>query len=113
MNLREEITMYRDVRTSDGAGGYTTTRTEVAELFASVKPLSLRSAASLGLDFNQLKGTQIYEVAIRTDFNRIPGATYSLDWKSIYGTLTLVVNSIELGLKFTKLICTHETRITA
>ena len=113
MNLRESIVMYRDVRTSDGAGGFTTVREEIGPLFADIKPLSVNRMAYLGLEFNQIKGTQMYEVWIRTDFDRIIDTTYLFVWEGIYGNLTLMVNTVELHRNKTKLICTYENRITA
>ena len=109
MNLREEIIMYKDVRASDGAGGTTTTRTKVADLYADVKPMT----GHMAMTFQQITGSQGYTVWVRTDFNRVIDTTYTLDWQGIHDTLTLAVNSVEMGLKFTKLICKNENRVTA
>jgi SPP1 family predicted phage head-tail adaptor len=101
MNLNEEITIKRDSRTSDGAGGFTATTSTVADLWGKVETLT----GSLALEFQQLTGSKGYNVWIRTDFDREIKTKDKVVWSSIYGDKTLTINDMDIGKNFTKLVC--------
>jgi head-tail adaptor len=108
MKLQDEIKLYSRAATSDGAGGMTPgALTEEYSLFADVKPMS----GSIGMQFQQLTGTQGYEVWIRTDFDREPKRGYIVRYSGIYGDLDMVIQSVGVYKNKTKLICQSENKL--
>lgn len=107
MKLNDEITIYREDAVSDGAGGYTgeVTQVKITDMYAKVKAMS----GSIALNYYQITGTQGYEVTIRTDFNLEPKRKYIIDYYDVYDTTRLIVNSIEIDVNYTKLICQSAT----
>ena len=107
MNLNERITIYEPSIESDGTGGQVKTLNKVVECWANVKPMS----GNLALNFQQLTGTQGYEVTVRTDFNIVFGIPYEIEWEAIHGTQKLLVNVVQQDKNYTILICRSENRV--
>lgn len=108
MKLHDLITLSSRESVSDGAGGQTPGElTELYELYANVKPMG----GTLGLQYQQLTGTKGYEIWIRTDFDRKPDRGYIVTYQGIYGDLTLVIEDIDVGTRYTKLTCRDQNTL--
>jgi len=108
MKLESKIIFYERSSASDGAGGRTPgVLTEVTWMWGNVKPLS----GSMAMQFQSLTGTQGYEIWIRTDFEREPDRKYIIGYEGIYGNKTMVIQGIEIGKYYTKLICSDENKV--
>lgn len=107
MKLNDEITLYREDAVADGAGGYTgeVTQVKIADMYAKVKPMT----GNIALNYQQITGQQGYEVTIRTDFHLEAKRKYIIDFYDVYETVRLIVNSREIGVNYTKLICQSGT----
>ena len=105
MILNDYIYFYERAAASDGAGGKEPgALTLISEMYASVKPMS----GLLGMQFQQLRGSQGYEVVIRTDHDREPQRDYLVRYEGIYGDIDMVVESVNVERRYTKLICRSE-----
>lgn len=108
MKLHEYIYFYDRAAASDGAGGKEPgSLTLIAEMYADVKPMS----GLLGMQFQQLRGSQGYEVHIRTDHDREPERDYLVRYEGIYGNIDMVIESVQVGKTYTKLICRGENSV--
>jgi len=108
MILNEYIYFYERAAASDGAGGKEPgVLTLIAEMYANVKPMS----GLLGMQFQQLRGSQGYEVHIRTDHDREPERDYLVRYKGVYGDIDMVIESVYVGRQYTKLICKSESSV--
>jgi len=108
MKLHEYIYIYEESATSDGAGGKESgTLTEQYRLYAKVRPLG----GLIGMQFQQLTGSQGYEVWIRTDFDRKIKRDYIVRYEGIYGNIDMTIQSVEIDKYYTKLICKSENTI--
>lgn len=105
MQLNDYITISERAAVSDGAGGKTPgALTELFACHAQVKPMT----GMIGMQYQQITGTQGYHVFIRTDFTREIKRDYLITYKGIYSDINMVVESIEIGRNYTKLTCKSE-----
>ena len=108
MKLQDELILYDQKSVSDGAGGRTPSPlTEITKLWGNVKPLS----GGMGLTFQQMNGTQGYEVIIRTDFERLPDRNYIIGYNGIYGEMLLFILYPMIDKHYTKFICKGENKL--
>ena len=109
MKLQDSIKIYERLSTSDGAGGRTPGALSlVTTTWGNVKPLS----GFIGMTFQNIQGTQGYDVTIRTDFDFPPERTYYLGYEGIYGEVLLLIHSVQIDKHYTKLICKSENKPT-
>jgi hypothetical protein len=107
MKLQDRVTIYERLSTSDGAGGRTPgTLSQVTWTWGNVKPMS----GFIGMTFQNINGTQGYEVIIRTDFDFPPEKTYYLGYEGIYGEVLLLIHSVQIDKYYTKLTCKSENK---
>lgn len=108
MKLQDYLILYEQVTESDGTGGQRLSDpVEIGRLWGNVKPLT----GNIAMTFQQLTGTQGYEVTFRTDFERKPDRVYYLEYEGIYGNVKLFIHSVQVDKHYTKLICKSENRL--
>ena len=108
MKLQDELVIYEQTSTSDGAGGRTPgVLTKVNDQWGLVKPLS----GQIAMNFQQTYGTQGFEVTIRTDFDFAPERTYMIGYKGIYGERFLSIVYPVIDKYYTKFICKSENKL--
>ena len=108
MKLQDKIKIYERVSTSDGAGGRTPgALTEVTWVWGNVKPMT----GMIGMTFQQINGTQGFDVTIRTDFDFPPEREYYLGYESIYGEVILLIHSVQIDKHYTKIIARSENKL--
>ena len=108
MKLQDELIIYEQTSTSDGAGGWTSgALTKVNDQWGAVKPLS----GQIAMSFQQTYGSQGFEVTIRTDFDFAPERTYMIGYKGIYGDRILSIVYPLIDKYYTKFICKSENKL--
>ena len=108
MKLQDRLILYERESTSDGAGGQIPgDLTQVAILWGKVKPLS----GMIGMTFQQLNGSQGFEVIIRTDFDFAPDRKYMIGYQGIYGEHLFMIIYPEIDKYYTKFICKSENKL--
>jgi hypothetical protein len=108
MKLQDSIKIYERLSTSDGAGGKIPgSLTLVTTIWGSVKPLT----GFIGMTFQQINGTQGFEIKIRTDFDFPPHREYYVGYEGIYGEQLMLIQSVEIGKYYTKLVCKSENKL--
>jgi len=108
MKLQDELVLYEEASVSDGAGGQIPSEPrEVMTLWGNVKPMT----GFIGMSFQQMAGTQGFEIIIRTDFDFPPDRRYLVDYKGIYGDQRMIIHSVEINKFYTKLICKSENKL--
>lgn len=108
MKLQDELVIYEQVSTSDGAGGKTPgALTKINDQWGAVKPLS----GQVAMNFQQTYGSQGFEITIRTDFDFAPERTYIIEYKGIYGDRTLSIVYPLIDKHYTKFICKSENKL--
>lgn len=85
-DMRQQITVQTESRTSDGGGGYAQTWTDSFTAWATVRPISGNERYNHG----QLQDTQIYEFVLRYDSTR----TFTPANRVKLGTRTFQVRSV-------------------
>ena len=63
--LKHRVTLQEAVQTSDGAGGFSTSWSDVDTVWAEIMPFSSRSTTQERLEAEQLQAQQRYRVTIR------------------------------------------------
>jgi len=105
MKLQDELVLYEEVSVSDGAGGQIPSEPrEVMTLWGNVKPMT----GFIGMSFQQMAGTQGFEIIIRTDFDFPPGRKYMIGYQGIYGEHFMLIHSVQINKYYTKIIAKSE-----
>ena len=82
MRLNERLILYERATASDGAAGKTPgVLTEVTRLWGKVTPLG----GLIGMQFQQINGTQGFEIITRTDFDFVIDREYIIVFEGIHG----------------------------
>jgi hypothetical protein len=107
MKLQDALILYTRIVTNDGAGGKIPgALVKVCDLWGNIKPL----AGMIGMTFQQLTGTQGFEIVTRTDFDFEPNREYILGYEGIYGELIMIIHSVQIDKHYTKFICKSENK---
>ena len=64
----------------------------------------------MAMQFQQMYGSQGYEVTIRTDFDFQPDRTYMIGYYGIYGEMILSIVYPLIDKHYTKFVCKAENR---
>lgn len=96
--LRERITIQSETSTSDGGGGYTVGWSNVATVWAQVKPQRGNEA----LEAMQMRDTQLYDVIIRYRTDVLP--KNRITWNNRIFNIRAVMNKDERD-KYLTLVC--------
>jgi hypothetical protein len=107
MKLQDALILYSRTVTSDGAGGKIPgVLVKVCDLWGNVKPLT----GMIAMSFQQLTGTQGFEIITRTDFDFEPDREYILGYEGIYGEKIMIIHSVQIDKYYTKFICKGENK---
>lgn len=107
MKLHDRLILYERTVTSDGAGGKKPgVLVEVARLWGNVRPMG----GLIGMQFQQINGTQGYEITTRTDFAFDINREYIIVYEAIHGDQQMIIHSIQTEKNYTKLICQSENK---
>jgi SPP1 family predicted phage head-tail adaptor len=68
-NLKHRVTLSRTVLVSDGAGGFSESREDIATVHAAIMPVMARQQ----LKFGQIMATVTHEIVIRKRADILPG----------------------------------------
>jgi len=108
MKLQDELILYSRESSPDGAGGQTPEELiNVMTLWGNVKPL----VGAIGMSFQQMTGTQGFEIVIRTDFDFPPDRQYLVGYQGIYGEQIMLIHSVQIDKYYTKLITRSENKL--
>jgi hypothetical protein len=108
MKLQDSIVIYERPSVSDGAGGQTPgALTVITRTWGQVKPLS----GFMALTFQQMTGSQGFEIILRTDFDFPPDRKYMIGYEGIYGEQIMFVHSVQIDKHYTKLTCKSENKL--
>lgn len=86
--LRERVTLQAETQTPDGAGGYSLGWSDVATVWASVKPMRGKES----LESMQVRDVQPYEVMIRYNSAVTVTPKHRLSWNGKLLNIRSVVN---------------------